>query len=141
MRRLFWNTKDTVSISSSLGTARTSAPPMEMLPLCSVEEPAHKARKRRLAAARGADERHCLPGPNVHRDALYDLRLAVVAEVYVLKLHRAVLRVLRLDRSTNTGSASSTESIRLSASATIILFSLMYMIFVSVREMTGVMMM
>ena len=61
-----------------------------------VEEPAHKARKRRLAAARGADERHCLPGPNVHRDALYDLRLAVVAEVYVLKLHRAVLRVLRL---------------------------------------------
>ena len=34
MRRLFWNTKDTVSISSSLGISRTSAQPMKMLPLC-----------------------------------------------------------------------------------------------------------
>ena len=33
MRRLFWNTKDTVSISSSLAMSRTSAPPMRMLPL------------------------------------------------------------------------------------------------------------
>ena len=41
---------------------------------------------------------------------------------------------------TDTGSASSTESIRLSASATIIIFSLMYIIFVGVREITGVMM-
>ena len=33
-RRLFWNTKEMVSISSSLGIARTSAPPTRTLPLC-----------------------------------------------------------------------------------------------------------
>ena len=34
IRRLFWNTKDTVSISSRLFTLRTSTPPIRTLPLC-----------------------------------------------------------------------------------------------------------
>ena len=33
-RRSFWNTKATVSISSAVGTARTSAPPTATVPSC-----------------------------------------------------------------------------------------------------------
>ena len=44
-RRLFWNTNETVSISSSFGISRTSAPPTQMLPL-----PTSKKRQMRLAS-------------------------------------------------------------------------------------------
>jgi len=44
MKRLFWNTKETVSINSLLSMSFTFAPPMEILPLCG-------SKKRAMSAA------------------------------------------------------------------------------------------
>ena len=104
-----------------------------------IKEPANQVCQCGFAAAGGANESHHLTRLNFQRNALDNIRFAIIAEMHILQGHRGIFRVLRMMLS-GTGAASRTESIRANASATTILFSLMYMIWVRVREITGVMM-
>ena len=84
-RRLFWNTKEMVSINSSLGMSRTSAPPTRTLPLCTSKNRQIKVCQRGFAAAGGANESHHLTRLNFQRNALDNLGFAIIAEMHILQ--------------------------------------------------------
>ena len=63
MRRLFWNTKDTVSISLFLSMSFTFTPPMEILPLCGSKKRATSAASVDLPPPEGPTNAAVCPAP------------------------------------------------------------------------------